>query len=286
MPVATVICPTFNHGPTLRYSLPSALAQTVEDLELFVVGDGVPDVTREIVGELCERDGRVRFFDNPKGERRGERHRHQAMAEAQGEVILYLSDDDLWLPNHAETLIAALEQADWAHTIPAWVLPDGQMGVNLVDLADTFFRDQVFRETRPPIPGLSQAGHTRALYEALPLGWNPAPEGLGSDLHMWRQILAIGWVTPRSVPAFTVLGFPSPARPGWTAEQRADELAAWAAKLSEPSGRAALDRQVLATFAQRGAWEEKHSTLEREALEAKLRRGSLARALGWRLRAK
>ena len=85
---------------------------------------------------------------------------------------------------------------------------------------------------------------------------------------------------------FTVLGFPSPARPGWTAEQRADELAAWAAKLSEPSGRAALDRQVLATFAQRGAWEEKHSTLEREALEAKLRRGSLARALGWRLRAK
>jgi GalNAc5-diNAcBac-PP-undecaprenol beta-1,3-glucosyltransferase len=286
VPLVTVICPTFDHGPTLRYSLASALSQTIEDLELFVVGDGVPDVTREIMRELCDRDGRVRFFDNPKGESRGELHRHEAVSHANSDLILYLSDDDLWLPHHAETLVAALEEADWAHTIPAWVLPDGQMGVNVVDLADTFYRDQVFVETRPPIPGPSFAGHTCALYEQLPLGWNPAPPGLGSDVHMWRQILGIDWVRPRSVPAFTALGLPSPARKGWTAEERAEELAVWAARLREPSGRTALERHVLATFTQRAAWEHKHATLKLRALEAELDRGSLARVLRRRLRAK
>jgi GalNAc5-diNAcBac-PP-undecaprenol beta-1,3-glucosyltransferase len=282
MPAVTVVCPTFDHGPTLRYSLRGALNQTVDDLELFVVGDGVPDITREIVGELARADDRVRFFDNPKGERRGERHRHHAIAEARGELILYLSDDDLWLPHHVETLVGALAEADWAHTISAWLLPDGQMGVNIVDLADTFYREWMFRETHPPSPGLSQTGHTRALYDQLPHGWNPAPPELPTDVHMWRQILAIDWVRPRSVPAFTAISFPSPARRGWSAEQRAEELARWAETLAEPGGRRDLESQVLATFAQRAAWEEKHATLKRHALEAELARGSLARALGRR----
>jgi GalNAc5-diNAcBac-PP-undecaprenol beta-1,3-glucosyltransferase len=285
MPAATVICPTFDHGSTLRYSLPSALEQTVQDIELFVVGDGVPDITREIVGELAQRDARVRFFDNLKGESRGERHRDRAIREAAGELILYLSDDDLWLPEHVETLAAALEQADWAHTIPAWLLPDGETGVNIVDLADGFYRGRMLAETHPPSPGLSQSGHTRALYEALPLGWNPAPPDLPTDVHMWRQILELDWVRPRSVPAFTAISFPSPPRAAWSSERRAEELGRWAARLAQPEERRALEAQVLATFAQRAAWEEKHATLKREALEAELRRGSLARALGrWRKR--
>lgn len=43
---ATVVIPTQDHGPTLRYAVQGALAQTVEDLEILVVGDGAPDVTR------------------------------------------------------------------------------------------------------------------------------------------------------------------------------------------------------------------------------------------------
>jgi GalNAc5-diNAcBac-PP-undecaprenol beta-1,3-glucosyltransferase len=284
VPQATIICPTFDHGPTLRYSLDSALRQTVEDIEVFVVGDGVPDITREIVGELALRDPRVRFFDNPKGERHGERHRHHAIAEARGDLILYLSDDDLWLPNHVETLIGALAHADWAHTISAWLLPDGQMGVNVVDLADAFYREWMFRVSHPPSPGLSQTGHTRALYEALAKGWNPAPAGLPTDVHFWRQILAVDWVRPRSVPSFTAISFPSPPRTDWSADERADELGHWATKLTEEGGRLELERQVLATFVQRAAWEEKHAALERQALEAKPARGSLAALLRRRRR--
>ena len=70
-PKATVLVPTHDHGPTLLYSVRSALAQTVPDIEVFIVGDGVPDVTREVVARLMDEDKRIRFFDNPKGPRHG-----------------------------------------------------------------------------------------------------------------------------------------------------------------------------------------------------------------------
>jgi GalNAc5-diNAcBac-PP-undecaprenol beta-1,3-glucosyltransferase len=286
VPAATIICPTFDHGPTLRHSLPTALSQTVQDLELFVVGDGVPDLTREIVRQLAAHDDRVRFYDNPKGERRGERHRHHAIAEASSDTILYLADDDLWLPEHVETLLAALHDSDWAHTIPAWLLPDGQVGVNIVDLADGFYRGRMLTETHPPSPGLSQTGHTRALYEQLPRGWNAAPPELPTDVHMWRQILAIDWVRPRSVPSLTAISFPSPARPGWAPERRAEELGRWAAKLAAPSGRVELERLVLATFVRRSAWEEKQASMERLRLERELEGASVAPPWGLRRRRK
>ncbi len=68
MPRATVILPTHDHGPTLRPALESVLGQTERDLEVIVVGDGVPEITRTIVAEFAARDPRVRLLDNRKGE--------------------------------------------------------------------------------------------------------------------------------------------------------------------------------------------------------------------------
>ena len=50
----------------------SVLRQTVRDLEVFIIGDGVHDVTREAARALEKTDPRVRFFDHPKHARRGE----------------------------------------------------------------------------------------------------------------------------------------------------------------------------------------------------------------------
>ena len=65
-----MLIPTHDHGPTLRHSVTSALNQTLSDIEILVVGDGAPDVTREVMAELIGQDERVRFLDLPKGERR------------------------------------------------------------------------------------------------------------------------------------------------------------------------------------------------------------------------
>jgi glycosyltransferase involved in cell wall biosynthesis len=240
---ATVLIPTHDHGPTLRYSVRSVLNQTVQDLEVLVVGDGVPDVTRRVLDELLREDGRVRFFDNPKGPRHGEMSRHAALADARGQIVCYLSDDDLWLPDHLETVRALLGGADFTHTLPLRVLADGSIGGWIVDLAHPFYR-QVHLSGQNRIP-LSCAGHTLAAYRRLPYGWRTTPAGIPTDLYMWQQFFAYPECRLCSGVWPTAIHFPSPMRQGWTIEARCAELERWAAWFADPAWRVEFLRGVL-----------------------------------------
>ena len=103
--------PTHDHGPTLVPAVRSALRQTVAELEVLIVGDGMPPAAAEIARRLEREHERVRLFEFEKGARHGEMHRDRVIeGEARGRFVLYLSDDDLWLPEHAERLVAALAE--------------------------------------------------------------------------------------------------------------------------------------------------------------------------------
>ena len=180
--VATVLIPTFNHGPTLRHSVGSVLEQTVSDIEIFIVGDGVPDVTREIVDDLTSQDERVRFFDNPKGPRTGEIHRHQALAEARGEIVCYLSDDDLWLPDHVETMRELLDEADYANALMLHLDATGRLGVAPLDLSYPGERELVVLGRKGT--SLSSMTHTLEMYRRLPYGWRTTPGLIYTDYYM------------------------------------------------------------------------------------------------------
>ena len=64
-----MIVPTHDHASTLGLAVRSALAQTLGDIEVHIIGDGVGDETRAVVEHLVHDDTRVRFHDLPKGER-------------------------------------------------------------------------------------------------------------------------------------------------------------------------------------------------------------------------
>ena len=234
MPRATVVIPTLDHGPLLRHALASALGQTVADLEVFVVGDGVPDVTRAIVAEVAS-DRRVRFFDNPKAPSRGEILRHAALQEARGEIVCYLSDDDLWLPDHVATMLDLLTDADFAHALPLRVNAGGDLGFYIVNLALAADRALILSGTNR-VP-LSCGAHTRALYRRLPHGWRTTPAGTPTDLYMWQQILGQPECRAASGTRPTVLNFPSPQRADWTAADRLAELVRWSAGIADPAWR-------------------------------------------------
>ena len=57
----TILIPTFRHAAVLPYAIDSALDQEGASIELFVVGDGVEDATREVIARY-EGDERVHFF--------------------------------------------------------------------------------------------------------------------------------------------------------------------------------------------------------------------------------
>jgi len=243
---ATVIVPTHDHGPTLRFAVASALAQTVEDIEVLVIGDGVPDVTREIVGEVSSQDERVRFFDHPKGPRHGEPYRHEALREARGDIVCYLCDDDLWLPRHVELVREALEGADFVATHPVHVTPEGELLCWPADLSRPWFRQQMLSGAANFVP-LSAAAHTLELYRRLPVGWSAAPTSTFTDIFMWQKILRLREVRARSVYRPTVVHFPSSQRRGWTPEARAAEIAPWAEQVSD----ATLRQQLTTAFLER-----------------------------------
>ena len=97
---ATVLVPTHDHGALLMLSVRSALAQSVDAIQVFIVCDGATADTLDAAEELRRSDARIRVLVHDKGPRHEEVYRHQALQEATGTIVCYLSDDDLWLPDH------------------------------------------------------------------------------------------------------------------------------------------------------------------------------------------
>lgn len=259
--IASVVIPTHDHGPTITYALRSALSQTVEDLEVLVIGDGATDATREIVAEFAGLDERVRYFDFPKGPHLGEAYRGEVLKEARGEIVCYLSDDDLWLVEHVETMHKMLQGADFAHSFPIRIEPDGRVESWNVDLGIPWYRTEIL-EGRNRIP-LSCGAHRLDSYRRLPLGWQTTD--MHTDLFMWRQL--IGEPDMRSVSGTepTALHYPSPARNGWSIEQRVDELRVWYARITEPEARARFMRDVMENAVRRRAsWESKFGEVQEQ----------------------
>ena len=264
-PLATVLIPTHDHSETLGHTVASALGQTVSDLEVLVVGDGVPDATREVVVALSAADPRVRFFDNAKGAGNGELHRHRALAKAEGTVVCYLADDDLWLPDHVETIVRVLDGADFGAATTLRHRPSREPELLTHDLATGFFRDLLLAGTnRTP---LSSGAHTMDMYRRLPHGWRPKPPGVPSDLHMWRRFLEEPSCRAVSSALPTVLNFPAPDRRGWPPERRAAELESHLGSFSDPGWRATFmaDLVEIAVRALTREWvngEQKRAKLE------------------------
>jgi len=105
-PVVSVLLPTFNRPQYLYEALASVLRQSYTNLQIIVINDGGEDVS-DVVNSLS--DPRLIFID--RKENRGKAFSlNEALSRAEGKYIAYLDDDDLYYPNHIETLVNALEE--------------------------------------------------------------------------------------------------------------------------------------------------------------------------------
>jgi glycosyltransferase involved in cell wall biosynthesis len=252
---ATVLIPTFDHGPMLSYSIKSALRQTVAEIEIFLVGDGISDAGRDVALAACAADRRVRFFDNPKGERHGEAHRDAALAEATGEIVCYLSDDDLWFDDHIERMHHLLSSADLAHTLGSYVDTKGHMHALVFDVTRQGSTEALRRvESNAP---LSAWGHRLDAYRRLTRRWSPGGSDLPTDINMWLKFLEEPWMRVQSSAVLTSVHLASadPVRDSWTIERRLEELDSWDSRLEDRSQaeslRQAINDELMALGADR-----------------------------------
>lgn len=105
MPTVSVVIPTYNHRGFVVESLESVFAQTFTDYEVIVVNDGSPDDTADVLRPYVQ-SGRIRYFEQPNAGQAAARNR--GIAEARGEFIALLDDDDHWPPDKLEWQLAHL----------------------------------------------------------------------------------------------------------------------------------------------------------------------------------
>lgn len=225
-PRATVIIPTFGHAPFVRCAIESVQSQTVKELEICVILDGSPASMKELIEELAARDERIRIFAFPKAPRTGEIHRAKIIPQTSGTIICYLAHDDLWLPHHVETMERGLAEADFTHSIHANLGLSEPLGkiqeTTLCDLAHPVVRQRMLG---PEFPrhgfGLSFGAHTREAYFQLPSGWDTTPDGVPTDIHMWRKFLSRPEIRAKSMMTLSALHFPAPS---WRQSLSEEEL--------------------------------------------------------------
>ncbi|MBN1578269.1 MAG: glycosyltransferase family 2 protein [Chitinispirillaceae bacterium] len=95
-PLVSVVVPTYNRAEVLPRAVNSVLGQTYRHVELIIVNDGSTDATDNAVAPLViSRVRSIRFPEN----RGGGIARNAGIAEARGEFVAFLDDDDVWLPS-------------------------------------------------------------------------------------------------------------------------------------------------------------------------------------------
>jgi glycosyltransferase involved in cell wall biosynthesis len=106
-PLVSVIIPTFNRPGQLEEALGSVLGQTLQDFEVIVVNDNGLDV-EHVIDRL---NGRRQIVYLRRTGRKGISHaRNQGLRFARGKYIAHLDDDDVFYPDHLETLAGFLEK--------------------------------------------------------------------------------------------------------------------------------------------------------------------------------
>ncbi len=103
MPRVSVVIPTVGR-PTLRAAVDSVGRQSVLPDEIVVVNDSPEQlsVTSELGANVVEE-----FTGGGKGPSAA---RNKGVDRAQGELIAYLDDDDLWLPHHIASALQSFER--------------------------------------------------------------------------------------------------------------------------------------------------------------------------------
>jgi hypothetical protein len=143
-PRVTVVMATYNRSNVLRYALESVCAQTFTDWEAFVVGDACSDDTADVVSSIG--DPRLHYLDLPvnSGDQSGPNSVGARLAR--GDYVAWLSQDDLWFPDHLERLLDVVSDSGVDGAIAAkYVVRElGQAG-----LADPDTQIEITSESGP-----------------------------------------------------------------------------------------------------------------------------------------
>jgi glycosyltransferase involved in cell wall biosynthesis len=242
----TIAIPTHDRRDTVILALRSALAQTRTVERVLVLCDGCTDGTAAAVAGLG--DARATAVELPKGAGYAYGHRNLVLEDAHADdVVLWLADDDLLLPDHLDRL-GEVWDADPSLvmvTAPATIVhEDDTLEWLARDWAVPAVRTALLeRENHCPMAAVSvrpQAARAAG-------GWDAGVTRQG-DRDLWVRILADDRARVRMTYEPTVLHFRATGRDQPWADRVAQNTA-WLARLQDPRERSAVQDAMRAARA-------------------------------------
>lgn len=107
-PKVSVIIPTYNRADLLPRAINSVLSQTFTAYEIIIVDDCSSDNTQDVIASLSDPRIRQIRHDRNKGQSAAI---NTGIANARGEYIAFLDDDDEWLPDKLEGQVAVFQSS-------------------------------------------------------------------------------------------------------------------------------------------------------------------------------
>ncbi|MGE0876466.1 MAG: glycosyltransferase [Burkholderiales bacterium] len=180
MTTVTVVVPAHNHADYLGQAIESVLAQTYPDVELIVLDDGSTDETRDVLSRFR---GRFHFESHPNMGQSATLNKGWAMAR--GEILGYLSADDVLYPQCVRRAVQTLQE-DSAVVVSYCdfeKIDQRSARLGIVRTPEWRYADLVLEGECPPGPG---AFFRRAAY-LVTGGWNPAFRRV-PDFEFWLRM--------------------------------------------------------------------------------------------------
>lgn len=146
--MVSIAIATYNGERFIRQQIDSILSQSIQDFEIVVCDDNSHDETVNILRSYSIKDSRIRLFTN--NENVGfKRNFERAISKCKGEYIALCDQDDIWMPNHLQTLLNIIGDYPMACGNALFIDENGSsLGVSLSE------RENL---SNFPSPGLDQA---------------------------------------------------------------------------------------------------------------------------------
>ncbi len=108
-PLVTIVIPTYERLPLLKFAVESVRAQTYTKWELIIADDGSTDGTADWVRSLD--DPKIRVVSRAHNGYLGY-IRNFGVDAGSGTIVAFLDSDDLWLPRKLEMQIQAMQTSE------------------------------------------------------------------------------------------------------------------------------------------------------------------------------
>jgi glycosyltransferase involved in cell wall biosynthesis len=100
--------PSYNHEKFISSAIISVLQQDFDDYELLIIDDASKDMSRKIIENFREEDGRIRVIYHR--ENKGiAKTLNEGIKKATGKFIAFIASDDLWVKEKLDRQIKVLE---------------------------------------------------------------------------------------------------------------------------------------------------------------------------------